>query len=133
MNKTLERSIYLIALVTAVLSLFYMYNTVLSILLFVLSMVYLILGWLFFNPAATRKFDPMYFFTGYFFSMVMIGFLLRNRDYPMKETILYVSAAMLLIALVLVFAVDRARKRPVTENSIKILLMLVVTVIAVVM
>ncbi len=55
MNKTLERSIYVIALVTAVLSLFFMYNTVLSILLFVLGVVYLILGWLLFNPVRTKN------------------------------------------------------------------------------
>lgn len=133
MNKTLERSIYVIALVTAVLSLFYMYNTVLSILLFVLSMVYLALGWILFHPAAARKFDLIYFFTGYFFSTVMMGFLFRNRDYPMKEIILYVSIGMLILGLILILFVDRARKRPVTENSIKILLMLVVTAVAALM
>jgi high-affinity Fe2+/Pb2+ permease len=75
----------------------------------------------------------MYFFTGYFFSTVMIGFLFRNRDYPMKEIILYVSAGMLVLALILILTIDRARKRPVTENSIKILLMLVLTVLAALM
>ncbi len=60
----------------------------------------------------------------------MMGFLFRNRDYPMKEIILYVAAGMLVIMLLLVFFIDRARKRPVTENIIKIFLMLVLTVLA---
>jgi len=130
MNKNLERLIYVIALVTAVLSLFFIYNTVLSILLFVLSSVYLLLGWLLLNPVRTKKFDLLYFFTGYVFSTVMMGLLFRNRDYPMKEIILYVSAGMLVIILLLVFFIDRARNRPVTENCIKIFPMLVLTLLA---
>lgn len=133
MNKQIERIIYVVALVSGALSLFYELNTVLSILLFLFSMVYLFLGWLLLNPERTKKFDFVYFFVGYFFSTSFIALLFNIRDYPLKELFLYASVGMLVFALVLIMALDRARKKPVIENTIKILLLLAVVVLAVIL
>lgn len=133
MNKQIERIIYVVALVSGALSLFYELNTVLSILLFLFSMVYLFLGWLLLNPERTKKFDFVYFLVGYFFSTSFIALLFNIRDYPLKELFLYASVGMLVFALVLIMALDRARKKPVIENTVKILLLLAVVVLAVIL
>ncbi|MFO7851315.1 MAG: hypothetical protein ACQERS_06685 [Bacteroidota bacterium] len=133
MNKQIERIIYVVALVSGALSLFFEFNTVLSILLFLFSMVYLFLGWLLLNPERTKKFDFVYFFVGYFFSTSFIALLFNIRDYPLKELFLYASVGMLVFALVLIMALDRARKKPVIENTVKILLLLAVVVLAVIL
>jgi len=124
MNKQIKRLVYVVALVSGALSLVFELNTVLSILLFLFSMVYLFLGWLLLNPERTKKFDFVYFFVGYFFSTSFIALFFNIRDYPLKELFLYASVGMLVFALVLIMALDRARKKPVAENAVKIVLLL---------
>ena len=128
MNKHIERIIYTIALATGVMSLFLKMNTAISIILFIFSMLYLFLGWMLVNPERNKRFDLVYFIIGYSFSSSFIALLFNTRDYPLQDHLLYGSTAMLVLSLVLVLGIDRARKKPVVENAAKIVLLLFVVV-----
>ncbi|MDT8402686.1 MAG: hypothetical protein RQ743_13410, partial [Bacteroidales bacterium] len=84
--------------------------------LFMSGAVYLFLGWVLLNPEHNKKFDFLYFIVGYFFSTAFIALLFKTRSYPMEDLLLYVSAAMLVVSIIMLVLIDRARKRPVTEN-----------------
>jgi hypothetical protein len=124
MNKNIKRLIYLIAITGGVLSLVREMNTVISILLFLSASAYLFLGWMLLNPEHNRKFDFLYFILGYIFSTAFIALLFKTRNYPMEELLLYVSAAMLVVSVIVLVLIDRARKKPVIENILKIIFLL---------
>ena len=131
MNKHIERIIYTIAIATGAMSLFFKMNTILSILLILFSILYLFIGWLLLNPEHSKKFDFLYLIVGYFFSSSFLALLFKNRDYPLLDMFIYGSIAMLLLSLILILGIDRARKKPLVENTVKILLLLGIVVAAI--
>lgn len=128
MNKYIERIIYAVALASGVLSLLFKMNLVITISLIVFCMLYLFLGWMLLNPERNKRFDLVYFMVGYFFSTAFIALLFYTRDYPLQDHFLYITTGMLVLSLILILGIDRARKKQVVENAVKIGLLLLVVV-----
>ncbi|MEA1886010.1 MAG: hypothetical protein U9N72_02215 [Bacteroidota bacterium] len=131
MKKQIERIIYVVALVAAVLSLFMNY-LFLSIILGLACLVYLGLGWYLLNPNPGRKFHFVYFWIGYSFSTVFVTLIMFNYQFPLTEIFQYTVLSMLLISIILMVSVKKIREKGIIENLIKILLLAGVDILSIV-
>ena len=86
-----------------------MNNIIPGILLFLLSIIYLGLGWYLLNPDTSRRFDFGIFFFGYSFSSVHMALFFRMKDYPLSTEVAY-GAMILLLAALLLLVISRSKR-----------------------
>ncbi len=109
MKNLLERSLFVLTVSAMVLS-FFVHHAVINTIFVLSGLIYISLGWYLLNPLKGKKFDPVYFLEGYFFSTAMVGFLFTAKDYPLDTLFIQVAAAGLFVGLLLLLILHKNRK-----------------------
>ena len=124
MKKQLEWILFTAITAVVIVSFFYQ-HMVLNLVMLTASILYLVIGWYFFNPGEDRKFDPVYFVLGYAVSMTIMALFFRAAEYPLADLMLYGSTAFLVIALVLILVLKKSnRLEPLLRVTAYLLLVL---------
>ena len=118
MKKQTERIVFIVVLISGVLSLFLDY-TLLPVLLAFSSIIYLALGWHLLNPGEGNKFVFVYFWIGYSFSTAFLSLIFDYYRWPLVKEFQYVAISVLVVSIILMLAVKRIREKEVGEMLIK--------------
>ena len=127
MKIQIERVFYILAFLASIVGFLDSY-TILRILLFLLSMTYIVSGWYFLNPEPGKRFDPTYFIVGYAFSTFLMTMLFYTGDWPLLKEFQFVSIFFLLVSAILIITIKKIRGRGSIEILAKILLFLAIVV-----
>jgi len=131
MKKQTERIVFIVALISGVLSLFLDY-TLLPVILAFSSLIYLALGWHLLNPGEGNKFVFVYFWIGYSFSTVFLTLILVNYEVQLFKIFQYTVLAMLLLSIILMASVRKVREKGLVENILKTLLLIAIDIISII-
>lgn len=123
MKKQTERIVFIVALVSGVLSLYLNY-TLLPVLLAFSCLTYLALGWQLLNPEKGNKFNFVYFWIGYSFSTVFLTMIFDYYTWPLVKEFQYVAISMLIISIIMMSSIRRIREKGVVEQIIKTVLVI---------
>lgn len=123
MKKQTERTIYLVAFIAGVLSLFLNY-TLLPVLMGFLGLAYLALGWHLFNPGEGIKFIFPYFFIGFSFAVAFTGLIFDYYDWSAVKVFQYGAIGILVISIFMMTEIKSIKEKGINEMLIKTVLLL---------
>lgn len=127
MKKQTEQILFIVAVISGVLSLYLNY-TLLPVILGFACLAYLVLGWHLFNPGKETKFIFVYFWIGYSFSSAFLALIFDYTGYPLNRLFQYGAISMLVIAIILMLTARRVREKGVVELLIKSVLLIGIVV-----
>ena len=97
----IEKYVFPLAILNLILS-FLGSWAIVSVILFLISMYYIIFGWKLFNPEKGKKLKFRYFLLGYSFSSVHMASLFYMRDYPLAGDMCLGAIITMLVAIILI-------------------------------
>ena len=124
MKKQLEWILFTALTVVVIVSFFYQ-HMVLNLVMLTASILYLAMGWYFFNPGENRKFDPVFFILSYAISITIMALFFRTAEYPLADLMLNGSTAFLVLALILILVLKKSKRlEPLLRVAAYLLLVL---------
>ncbi|MEA1886009.1 MAG: hypothetical protein U9N72_02210 [Bacteroidota bacterium] len=127
MKKQTERTIYLVALISGVLSLYLNY-TLLPVIMVFLGLAYLTLGWHLLNPEKERRFDFVYFWTSFSFAWAFLTLIFNFYEWSLLRWFQYASILFLVLAMILMSEIKRIKEKGIVEIFIKTMLLVALVV-----